>query len=82
MLKLGWMQREQEMPLKNKNWQTDEVAEECKCDTTFPAFDKRTRNSETEVVHRPLVHSINIHHLSTESMDNLLWMINDIHTGG
>ena len=40
-----------------------------------------TWNSETEVVHRPLVHSINIHHLSTESMDNLLWMINDIHTG-
>ena len=35
-----------------------------------------------DVGYRPLVHSINIHHLSTESMENLLWMINDIHTGG
>ena len=43
------MQREQEMQLKNNNWQTDEVAEECKCDTEFPAFDKQTWNSETEV---------------------------------
>ena len=27
-----------------------------------------------DVVYRPLVHSINIHHLSTESIDNLLLM--------
>ena len=43
MLKLGGMQREQEMPLKNKNWQTDEVAEECKCDAAFPV-DMKLRN--------------------------------------
>ena len=35
-----------------------------------------------DVVYRPLVHSINIHHLSTESMNSLLWMNIDMHIGG
>ena len=35
---------------------------------------RATMKLRNDVVYRPLVHSINIHHLSTESIDNLLLM--------
>ena len=43
---------------------------------------RATMKLRNDAVYWPLVHSINIHHLSTESMNNLLWMNNDMYTGG
>ena len=81
------MQRDQQLPRLKNATEEQKMADRwvypavwnASVDTAFPAFGHQTWNTETEVVHQPLVHSIIII-FQQKSMDNLLWMNIDIPT--